>query len=501
MLNVISEAEAGYIKMEKLEARLYLLFGYPIKVQHISNRYYFEAPREVTRTLIADSTSGQNMTSPESDYYKSISPYLRYPVFTSFPGESDIYVFDTTPEANAYSFTNSELFESHIANTPKPDTRIVSICCRNSVRPLGITEQALLKLMGLYDIDPSFFDLALSFGYPPQISDAGHGGMTVKQRNSGAYDMHYLFTYAEDDNKGGAVAWKIRQVCVFQRYDPSESGNLWILLHARPQSKIQRQIEYTLSTTPTALLGSWSSMHLLVLSTYLGGWRWCIRNIGDEIEKTVDIVLYLDPSDPRTGNQEGGRFQLLKKQYLDDRLVPLTARLGTALTTLRQLGRLNSSFHSRGFSSDEEFQSLAGDLMRYINTLEGHLESVKVLERKVRSIADLLAVVLTVENQAVSIGINNKMLGVNNELVKLTSKSLDDNATVRTITLLTLIYLPASFVATFFGMNFFDYGGGEFEMSHRLWIFFAVAIPLTIFTVGSWYWLSRRRKRLEPWAR
>lgn len=142
--------------------------------------------------------------------------------------------------------------------------------------------------MSQYDIDSSFFDLVVSFGDKPQSSDAGHGGMNVKQGENGAYDMQYLFTYAEDDNKGrGTVPWRIRQVCVFHRYDPSNSGNLWILLHATPQSKLQRQIEQTLSTSPAALLGEWSSIHLLVLSTYLNGWRWCIRNLGDEIEKTV----------------------------------------------------------------------------------------------------------------------------------------------------------------------------------------------------------------------
>jgi hypothetical protein len=47
----------------------------------------------------------------------------------------------------------------------------------------------------------------------------------------------------------------------------------------------------------------------------------------------------------------------------------------------------------------------------------------------------------------VTIDINNKMLELNNKLVKLTNKSLDENATVRIVTLVTLIYLPASFVS------------------------------------------------------
>ncbi|GIJ86990.1 hypothetical protein Asppvi_005889 [Aspergillus pseudoviridinutans] len=400
-----------------------------------------------------------------SDYYASIRPHLRYPALASQPEESNIYVFETTPKETVYSFTNSEIFETHIATTPKPEARIVSICCQNSLRPLGITEQAMRKLMSLYNIDSSFFDLVVSFGDKPRSSDAGHGGMSVKQGDNGAYgipplvrlgyvsranfaDMQYLFTYAEDDSKGReTVSWRIRQVCVFHRYDPLKSGNLWILLHASPQSKLQRQIEQTLSTSPAALLAEWSSIHLLVLSTYLGGWRWCIRNLGDEIEKTVDIALTLDLSKPRTGDHKDGLVYLLKQQYLGDRLVPVASRVGVALTTLHRLEQINSFFHSKRFSSDDEFQSVASELTYYITSLEGHLESVNVLERKVRGISDLLAVALTVENQAVTIDINNKMLDLNNKLVKLTNKSLDENATVRIVTLVTLIYLPASFVS------------------------------------------------------
>ncbi|GFF98939.1 isoform 2 of receptor-interacting serine/threonine-protein kinase 4 [Aspergillus udagawae] len=455
---------------------------------------------------------GQDMEGLGSDYYASIRPYLRYPAFASLPEKSDIYVFDSSPQEKAYSLTSSEIFESHIANTQKPAARIVhvsfdpflvassliisrSICCQNSLRPSGITEQALRKLVSQYDIDTSFFDLVVSFGDKPRSSDAGHGGMKVKQKEDGVCDMQYLFTYAEDDNRGGIASWRIRQVCIFHRYDPSGWGNLWILIHAKPQSNLQGRMEQILSTDPAALLGRWFSMHLLVLSTYLGNWRWYIRTLGDEIEKTVNLALTLDLSNPRTEDHKDRFVHLLKQQYLEDKLASLTSRLGVALTTLHRLEKINSLFISKGFSTDREFQTVADDLTYHITCLEGNLESVNVLERKVRAISDLLAVTLTVENQAVTIDINNKMLGLNNKLLKLTDESLDGNATIRIVTLVTLIYLPASFVSSFLGMNLFSYGSaGNFQISHRFWIFVALAVPLTILTVGSWYCFSRRRQ-------
>lgn len=51
-----------------------------------------------------------------------------------------------------------------------------------------------------------------------------------------------------------------------------------------------------------------------------------------------------------------------------------------------------------------------------------------------------LSVALSLKNQDTTVGINNKML-------KLTNETFDDNATVRVVTIVTLIYLPASFVS------------------------------------------------------
>jgi hypothetical protein len=75
---------------------------------------------------------------------------------------------------------------------------------------------------------------------------------------------------------------------------------------------------------------------------------------------------------------------------LEDKLASLTSRLGVALTTLHRLEKINSLFISKGFSTDREFQTVADDLTYHITGLEGNLESVNVLERKVRAISDLV---------------------------------------------------------------------------------------------------------------
>lgn len=83
----------------------------------------------------------------------------------------------------------------------------------------------------------------------------------------------------------------------------------------------------------------------------------------------------------------------------------------------------------------------------------------------------------------------------NNYLVRLTKDTVDDSATVRVVTFVTLIYLPASFIATIFGMNLFSFDTktSRVRIAGDFWIYVAICVPLTAFTVGYWFFQSRTR--------
>jgi hypothetical protein len=106
---------------------------------------------------------------------------------------------------------------------------------------------------------------------------------------------------------------------------------------------------------------------------------------------------------------------------------------------------------------------------------------------------------------------------INRSIWSLTKDSVDDNATVKLVTILTLIYLPASFIAvrdarcmfegknkwltsgpqSILGMNLFAFSsadGPTFQVSKQFWVFMVLTIPLTFVTVGSWVFMARRRR-------
>ncbi|KAL2820314.1 hypothetical protein BJX63DRAFT_380395 [Aspergillus granulosus] len=82
----------------------------------------------------------------------------------------------------------------------------------------------------------------------------------------------------------------------------------------------------------------------------------------------------------------------------------------------------------------------------------------------------------------------------------------EDSTMMKTIAFVSMVYLPGTFVSGVFGTNFFDFDSptpGLWDHSH-FWLYWAVAVPLTVATMASWAAWHRRtsiQKRLESTIR
>ncbi|KAK4156191.1 hypothetical protein C8A00DRAFT_31001 [Chaetomidium leptoderma] len=67
-----------------------------------------------------------------------------------------------------------------------------------------------------------------------------------------------------------------------------------------------------------------------------------------------------------------------------------------------------------------------------------------------------------------------------------------DNSVMKSIALLTMIFLPATFISALFSTTFFNYGDdGSWQVSGKLWIYWITTVPATIIIVVLWrIWLA-----------
>ncbi|KAI0149820.1 hypothetical protein F4776DRAFT_603320 [Hypoxylon sp. NC0597] len=66
-----------------------------------------------------------------------------------------------------------------------------------------------------------------------------------------------------------------------------------------------------------------------------------------------------------------------------------------------------------------------------------------------------------------------------------------DNQIMKSVALLTMIFLPSTFIATLFSTTFFSFAEDGWLASNAFWIYWVVVIPLTIAVVLVWrFWLG-----------
>jgi hypothetical protein len=73
----------------------------------------------------------------------------------------------------------------------------------------------------------------------------------------------------------------------------------------------------------------------------------------------------------------------------------------------------------------------------------------------------------------------------------------EDSYAMRTIAIMSIIFLPGTFVSSFFSMDMFDWQAlkGASVVSYRFWIYWAVTAPLTVVVVSVWFlWLRTHNK-------
>ncbi|KAF2662093.1 hypothetical protein K491DRAFT_279713 [Lophiostoma macrostomum CBS 122681] len=70
----------------------------------------------------------------------------------------------------------------------------------------------------------------------------------------------------------------------------------------------------------------------------------------------------------------------------------------------------------------------------------------------------------------------------------------EDSAAMRTLALMSILFLPATFVSSFFSMTMFDWQAERWSevVSQRLWLYWVVSIPLTLIILTIWYFWHRR---------
>ncbi|CAG8908811.1 unnamed protein product [Penicillium egyptiacum] len=431
---------------------------------------------------------------------------LTYPTFCLPDDPANISIYqnvDTPDKLNATVFNDNGFFQEHISTTPLPTLRIISIHSKSSIKPLQISKDALQVLKDTYKIGDELWDLTSTFGDKPMTAGVGEGAMKVQSGENGIQDISYRLTFP---TPVGVEDWTMRQMGVLHHHDPNDLQNLWIFFHVGRSTPMQKKIEQYASLSQGLRSDyTWLTLHSSVFSCCLHNWRSYINRLGYDVDRHSDSSLGFILRNIDHVLTAGGDSNLTAIHNTRDLLLPTSYRLRVILETLTKLGHLSSVLDSQYNSADNGFQKLVTCVAYHKARLEGFVVGVEVLKEKVKDILNMttLGLDFRMTNQMLDLNnrmveLNNRMLGANQQLLELGTKSFDDNATVKVVTILTLIYLPASLVSSIFGMNLFKFDDGateEFRISKQFWIYVVATIILAVITVSVYLWTHKEQVR------
>lgn len=182
--------------------------------------------------------------------------------------------------------------------------------------------------------------------------------------------------------------------------------------------------------------------------------------------------------------------------FIISRLAFHEMRIGANTTTMDSLRQMNSP-SLLNLSEDEDWVSRVKCSTQWIEDTLASLKSEnealllelacnqKIAQSQLEIVYNLVA---QRDNKD-----NLKLAKISTEIASVTK---DDSFAMRTIAVMSILFLPGTFVSSFFSMSMFDWQApeGGSVLSSLFWVYWAVTVPLTLAVFSVWrFWLHQHK--------
>ncbi|KAH7128546.1 hypothetical protein B0J11DRAFT_578738 [Dendryphion nanum] len=396
-----------------------------------------------------------------------------------------------------------------------PSSRFVYIYAENSRDQLKITRDTLVQILAYHQVMPVYLDFMLVFGAQSEPRDLRFSGfreqnfMRASARGPalpelGRSGQHFQICYnlkgvsfkKRDDGNIKLNEWSIRQAAFYHQFDVKFGTSLWIVTKGRQD--IQQRYKELTGPDGRAEDKSFGSVeecfrsslavHLMYCHWSTEDWRWYIRWLENVIDMESSMAVY-GPRGPGYAHRQYKPFHIQDMQYWQDKTNEAVMVLESNIEVIGALQR----FYANLRESDGFPDALKSGCKDDIATFTAHLNEITNDFAMQASRAKLLANIINDRKELVL----QHLQGQAADRTERLNRNLEREAIVmRIITIVTLLYLPATFVSTFFSTDVIKYQNqGESDSRSRSGTFSSIALtrwlqvtlPLTALTLfGAW---------------
>ncbi|MCJ1264741.1 hypothetical protein MMC22_004616 [Lobaria immixta] len=327
---------------------------------------------------------------------------------------------------------------------------------------------------------------------------------------------------------------------VYQQARFDQAFSVWIIIHvsASMQEKFSANVPINEEGLDACVMLEIKTLmgHMAIISTAVVNWGSYVDSLSEAFAHRNDRaqmskIVKIDASED-DDSFEANLQDMQWLQWLAQRLLQLRGHLRDNLTTLAAVRKLGDRFPAAAEPANRQSQDARarvrdafGDWMTvWTHALAQHLRDTEMLISQSQGCAELVYNILKSKeteivqtNGALLNGMTERTRADSLFLMDLSIKSHRAARSMRTITFLTLIYVPPSFLATFFGMNLLqvtpsssttttasstNMTAGSSQrprllFAPQLWMYAATAVPLTALTFALWWVWDRRAEREE----
>jgi hypothetical protein len=391
----------------------------------------------------------------------------------------------------------------------------------NSYSPLTITHELFETLLYEQRVPPCFKDYVLYMGERErEVEIAPPRPRRIPPRSpTSDGDVHalecmYGLRFIDLNGRGNphqpTSRWSLRQTAVYSRPRPSGNEGIWIFV--TPSSLTKHRLKELFNNQPRGSPSNPFTVHLLLLETAIANWRPYLVDLAAETDQHAAQSLGASQDDegPISMAECGERQELM---LLDEKMLNAELVIKATTNTVQYL----LEFHRSTQKLEVEQRVVNDDFIAFVLLDQLHeldLNSLRVeaLRARLQGITNLVSSFLDLNSGFALQGLakesrkeNEEMRHLSERMHELTKKSTQDAAAVKVLTILTLIYLPATVVSNFFSTSFVDSqtspgGSSHLVVSNEWWILVAVAVPLTLLTLYIWYvWMRIQAYGKYPW--
>ncbi|OJJ54992.1 hypothetical protein ASPSYDRAFT_93021 [Aspergillus sydowii CBS 593.65] len=363
--------------------------------------------------------------------------------------------------------------------------RILSVNQPNSWKPLNITGDMFREIVDIAGASSDLLELPLSFFKKTIALEEGFSSGPVVRHNADSIEIIYIMKYAFEKSaqEKEKDPWVLRQTGVYQKYELATKNSTWVLLHPTANCRFQSRLESFLQSPSQrdCLHGNPLLVHNILFGSFISAWRDYIKHLEGRMLPIANTTVAAEINKALRVNHES----LTAIRGIENRCLVLQPIFRSLEKSFDVLHQANATLSDSGVTEQQELQAMKQLLNNYSAAINSYGQAAWSLQARASRIAAHITDTLSFQDAYVA--------------KRQTAFMVRDSTTVRVITVVTLIYLPSTFMATLLGMNgFFEMGDNHnVVVSPQFWIYIVCSVPLTAATLCYWWYFQKAKQRRE----